>query len=114
MPRFGGYDPVAVARDAGVPGDPRLWSDRRGTGSISSIRPRRAPAFADNFKTIVEAAARSWPAVQTTLSALILALRTYVADTSLGAEGSPPGDEAVDQEALPRHVIGEGRSLRAS
>src|ERR1041384_153254 len=25
MPRFGGYDPVAVARGVGVPGNPRLW-----------------------------------------------------------------------------------------
>src|SRR5262245_54761719 len=25
MPRFGGYDPVAVARGVAVPGDPRLW-----------------------------------------------------------------------------------------
>ena len=31
MPRFGGYDPVAVARGVAVPGDPRLWlmSDER-------------------------------------------------------------------------------------
>ena len=25
MPRFGGYDPVGVARGVAVPGDPRLW-----------------------------------------------------------------------------------------
>ena len=25
MPRFGGYDPVGVARGVGVPGDPQIW-----------------------------------------------------------------------------------------
>ena len=25
MPRYGGYDPVGVARGVAVPGDPRLW-----------------------------------------------------------------------------------------
>jgi hypothetical protein len=67
MPRFGGYDPVAVARDVGVPGDPRLWlivEDRL----YLFYSPEARTTFADNFKTIVEAAERSWPAVQTTLS----------------------------------------------
>jgi hypothetical protein len=67
MPRFGGYDPVAVARDVGVPGDPRLWlivEDRL----YLFYSPEARTTFADNVKTIVEAAGRSWPAVQTTLS----------------------------------------------
>jgi hypothetical protein len=67
MPRFGGYDAVAVARDVGVPGDPRLWlivEDRL----YLFYSPEARTTFAGNFKTIVEAAERSWPAVQTTLS----------------------------------------------
>lgn len=67
MPRFGGYDPVAVAREVGVAGNPRLWlivEDRL----YLFYSPEARTAFADNFKTIVEAAARNWPAVQTTLS----------------------------------------------
>jgi hypothetical protein len=67
MPRFGGYDAVAVARDVGVPGDPRLWlivEDRL----YLFYSPEARTTFADNVKTIVEAAERSWPAVQTTLS----------------------------------------------
>lgn len=67
MPRFGGYDPVAVARDVGVAGNPRLWlivEDRL----YLFYSPEARTAFAANFKTIVEAAARNWPAVQSTLS----------------------------------------------
>jgi hypothetical protein len=26
MPRFGGYDPVAIARDTSVPGHPMVWA----------------------------------------------------------------------------------------
>jgi len=67
MPRFGGYDPVAVAREVGVPGNPRLWMivEKR---LYLFYSPEARTAFADNFKTIVEAAARNWPSVQTTLS----------------------------------------------
>jgi hypothetical protein len=51
----------------GVPGDPRLWlivEDRL----YLFFSPEARTTFADNVKTIVEAAGRSWPAVQTTLS----------------------------------------------
>jgi hypothetical protein len=67
MPRFGGYDPVAVAREVGVPGNPRLWLiiEQR---LYLFYSPEARTVFADNFETIVEAAARNWPAVQTTLS----------------------------------------------
>jgi hypothetical protein len=67
MPRFGGYDPVAVARDVGVPGNPQLWLIVENRLYLF-YSPEARTAFADNFNTIVEAAARSWPAVQTTLS----------------------------------------------
>jgi hypothetical protein len=67
MPRFGGYDPVAVAREVGVPGNPRLWLIVENRLYLF-YSPEARTAFADNFKTIVEAAARNWPAVQTTIS----------------------------------------------
>jgi hypothetical protein len=67
MPRFGGYDPVAVARDVGVPGNPRLWLIVENRLFLF-YSPEARTAFADNSKTIIEAAARNWPAVQTTLS----------------------------------------------
>ena len=41
MPRFGGYDPVAVARGASAPGHAELWATAR-TGSICSTARRRA------------------------------------------------------------------------
>jgi hypothetical protein len=67
MPQFGGYDPVAVARGVGVPGNPRVWLIVENRLYLFYTPETRA-AFADNAKTIVEAAARNWPAVQTTLS----------------------------------------------
>ena len=67
MPRFGGYDPVAVARGVGVPGNPRLWLIVENRLYLF-YTPEARTAFADNVKTIVETAARNWPAVQTTLS----------------------------------------------
>jgi hypothetical protein len=67
MPRFGGYDPVAVARELGVPGNPRVWLIIENRLYLFYSAEART-AFADNFKTIIEAAARNWPAVQTTLS----------------------------------------------
>ena len=67
MPRFGGYDPVAVAREVGVPGNPRLWLIVENRLYLF-YSPEARTAFADNFKTIVAAAARNWPAVQATIS----------------------------------------------
>jgi len=66
-PRFGGYDPVALAREVGVEGNPRVWLIVENRLYLFYSLEARA-AFADNFRTIVEAAARNWPAVQTTLS----------------------------------------------
>jgi len=66
-PRFGGYDPVAMAREVGVEGNPRVWLIVENRLYLFYSLEARA-AFADNFRTIVEEAARNWPAVQTTLS----------------------------------------------
>ena len=67
MPRFGGYDPVAVSREVAVPGDPRLWA----------IAEKRLYLFytADALKTfaadssrIVAAAEKNWATVLRTLA----------------------------------------------
>src|SRR5262245_35152414 len=62
MPRFGGYDPVAVARGVGVPADPRLWLIVEGRLYLF-YAPEARTAFGDNRKDIIEAAERNWPAV---------------------------------------------------
>jgi hypothetical protein len=67
IPRFGGYDPVAVARGVAVPGDPRLWlmSEER---LYLFHTPEARGAFASDTKRLITTADRKWPAVQLTLS----------------------------------------------
>jgi len=67
MPRFGGYDPVAVARGVGVPGDPRLWLIVERRLYLFYTQEAQA-AFADSPQGVIEAAVRNWPAVQLTLA----------------------------------------------
>jgi len=67
MPRFGGYDPVAVARGVGVPADPRLWLIVEGRLYLF-YTPEARTAFGESPKDLIEAAERSWPAVQVTIS----------------------------------------------
>jgi hypothetical protein len=67
MPRFGGYDPVGVARGVAVAGDPRLWlivGER--LYLFYSIEAR--VTFAADVEQAVATAERRWPAVQRTLS----------------------------------------------
>jgi hypothetical protein len=67
MPRFGGYDPVGVARGVAVAGDPRLWlivGER--LYLFYSIEAR--VTFATDVEQAVATAERRWPAVQRTLS----------------------------------------------
>jgi hypothetical protein len=67
MPRFGGYDPVAVARGVPIPGDPRLWlivDDRL----YLFFTPGARDGFADDAERIAAAADRRWPEVRLTLS----------------------------------------------
>ena len=67
MPRFGGYDPIAVARGASAPGHAELWTiaeDR--LYLFYSGEPR--DAFAGNPSAAIYAAERGWPAVLRTLS----------------------------------------------
>jgi hypothetical protein len=67
VPRFGGYDPVAVARGVAVPGDPRLWLifDER-LYLFYTLEAR--DTFKADIEALVAAADRRWPAVQLTLS----------------------------------------------
>lgn len=65
-PRFGGYDPVGIARGVGVPGDPRLWQlhhDRLYLFYTSADRE----AFAANPETVINAAEQAWPRVVQTI-----------------------------------------------
>ena len=67
LPRFGGHDPVGVARGVAVPGDPRLWlmvGDRLYLFHTAQARA----AFATAADSLAAAADRAWPAVKSTLS----------------------------------------------
>lgn len=67
MPRFGGYDPVAVARGASAPGHGELWAieDQRLYLFYSAASQH---AFAGDPASAVDAAERLWPTVLRTLS----------------------------------------------
>jgi hypothetical protein len=67
MPRYGGYDPVGVARGVAVPGDPRLWLLAGHRLYLFYTAEARA-AFAASEDATIAAADRNWPAVQLTLS----------------------------------------------
>ena len=67
MPRFGGYDPVAVARGASAPGHAELWTiaeDRLYLFYNAAARD----GFAGDPDAAIDAAERAWPAVLRTLS----------------------------------------------
>ena len=67
MPRFGGYDPVAVARGASAPGHAELWviaEERLYLFYSASARD----AFAGDPGSAIGAAERVWPAVLRKLS----------------------------------------------
>jgi hypothetical protein len=67
MPRFGGYDPVGVARGVAVPGDPRLWLITDQRLYLFYTRDTR-DAFADDVRGAGAQADGQWPAVQRALS----------------------------------------------
>ena len=67
LPRFGGYDPVAVARGVAVAGDPRLWLIAGERLYLFYTLEARDTFMADT-EGLVAAADRRWPAVQLTLS----------------------------------------------
>ena len=64
-PRFGGYDPVAIARDRSVAGNPLIWAIvKERLYLFYSDQTRRA--FLADPQAIAEQAARKWPAVART------------------------------------------------
>jgi len=65
-PRFGGYDPVAIARGASVPGHPQIWSLVAERVYLFYSNEARAAFVADPGRYI-DAAERKWPAVLRTI-----------------------------------------------
>jgi hypothetical protein len=67
MPRFGGYDPIGVARGVAVPGDPRRFLVASGRLYLFYTAEARE-TFAGDPERIAAAAEKEWPAVQSTLA----------------------------------------------
>lgn len=65
-PRFGGHDPMSVARGGSAPGHPALWLIAEERLYLFHNAEGRA-AFARDPEAAIEAAERRWPAVQRTL-----------------------------------------------
>jgi hypothetical protein len=65
-PRFGGYDPVAIARGASVPGNPFFWTVSAERLYLFYSAEARAAFLADPG-AIIERATRKWPEVARTI-----------------------------------------------
>jgi hypothetical protein len=65
-PRFGGYDPVALAHGVSVPGHPLFWSVTGERLYLFYDAAARA-AFLAEPGNIIERATRKWPEVERTL-----------------------------------------------
>jgi hypothetical protein len=66
-PRFGGYDPVGVARGVPLPGNPRFWliqGDRLYLFSSAEARDE----FVRDSELAITIADRTWPSIQRTLA----------------------------------------------
>jgi YHS domain-containing protein len=66
VPRFGGYDPVALARGVPVPGHPTLFVAHDGRLFLFSS-PENRKAFLARPELIAAAAWSAWPKVRSTL-----------------------------------------------
>jgi hypothetical protein len=66
-PRFGGYDPVGIARGIAVPGDPRLWV-LAGERLYLFYSSENRNAFLVEVDVMVSLADSKWPQVQLTLT----------------------------------------------
>ncbi len=66
-PRFGGYDPVAIARGVSVPGHPLLWSVV-GQRVYLFYNAQARSAFIADPGRYIDAAERKWPEVARTLA----------------------------------------------
>lgn len=67
MPRFGGFDPVGIARGVSVAGHPEIWLVA-GQRLYLFYNDAARTAFAAQPERFVEAAERKWPAVQRTIA----------------------------------------------
>jgi hypothetical protein len=67
MPRFGGYDPIGVARGVAVAGDPRLWT-LFGERLYLFSTPEGRDLFTGDAERLITTAERKWPSVKLTLS----------------------------------------------
>ena len=67
MPKFGGYDPLGVARGVAVAGNPGVWAITGGRLFLFYDRDRLATFTAD-FQRITSVAEHKWPDVLRTLS----------------------------------------------
>lgn len=65
-PQFGGYDPVAIDREASVPGHPQIWAVA-GERLYLFYNDKARAAFLDNPGRIVDSAQRKWPDVARTI-----------------------------------------------
>ncbi len=65
-PRFGGYDPVAIARGTSVPGHPLVWTVVGQRLYLFYNEPARAAFVADPGR-VIQAAERKWPGVARTI-----------------------------------------------
>jgi hypothetical protein len=63
MPRFGGYDPVGVARGVAVAGNPQLWLIS-GERLYLFYTPEARDQFAGEPERTIVAAEQRWPAVE--------------------------------------------------
>jgi YHS domain-containing protein len=67
VPRFGGHDPVAVARGSATPGHPQIWTIA-GERLYLFFNDDSLAAFADNPDRTITSATRRWPEVLRTLA----------------------------------------------
>lgn len=65
-PRFGGFDPVGIARDRSVPGNPLVWAIS-GDKLYLFYSDRERQAFLAAPARVLEAAERRWSVVQRTI-----------------------------------------------
>jgi hypothetical protein len=65
-PRFGGYDPVGVARGVATPGNPAIWLIAEQRLYLFYSEQAR-DAFEADPDGVIDAAERSWPGVRRTL-----------------------------------------------
>jgi hypothetical protein len=66
MPRYGGYDPVAVARGVAVAGKPNIWIIA-GQSLFLFYDPTDRQKFTDDPVHVVATADRKWPQVERSL-----------------------------------------------